>query len=188
MRLVTFLLVTVAALNGLCAPANASLTAASSDLVVYKNTAHDPSGDQVDPAVDILRTTRAVSRTDGARFLRIAVLARQSYAKSLGSGLRVESRLDTWGGPRGDYQLVLNLGDSGSDIPSGCSLLKRDSRVVTSAHLKLRNSGAIACRVPMAELRVTHRVHWWLLAYDYEGETADYTGLTDRAPDAGWVR
>jgi len=187
-RVTRVLLSTVALLPSVCLPvAAADQSTVASDRVIYRDTVFDPSGDQSDASVDILRASRTIVRAQGTRYLRLAVLARQDYATSLGSGLRVESRLDTRGGPRADYQLVMNLGDFGSGIQPGCFLWKRGDRgQATRTHLKVRDSGAISCGVPVSSLRVTQRVHWWLLAYDYEGETADYSCVTDRAPETGW--
>jgi len=184
-------LTTLVMIAGLCLPADATAIGSAERRagIAYQDTGHDPAGDQAqaEPDVDIRRTTRTVFRSHRTRYLRLAVRGHRNYARSLGSGLRVEARLDVRGSSGWDYKLVMNLGDSGSDIKDGCYLFKRGApRKAPRTHLRIRESGAMACDVEMRKLHARHHVRWWLLAYDYEGESADYSGLTDHAPDRGW--
>lgn len=159
-------------------PTQAVTSAASgpSDGVIYTDTGTDPVGDgsSENPIYDIRRTKRTLSRRDGVRYLRIVVRAGADYTRDYLT--EVDVALDTRRGPRADFGMRLWLADMDGQ---GCYVHK-GHRVVAKGGLRIRESGAMTCRIAAHVVRPDKQIRWrvsqrYLIPPRKEG--------VDRAPD-----
>lgn len=187
LKIASVVAVTGVVLAGLFSPAVATTTNSprAVDRVIYRDVGFDPEDVQNEPDFDIRRSTRTVLRKDGVRYLRVVVRGQSKYAEYNPEALVIEARLNTRGNTKFDYRLALITGERGSYQPPQCYVTaRRASKIVTFGSLKFRDSGAMACRVKLAKMTITHRVHWYLDSYS--GIVPGWVPAIDRAPDMGW--
>lgn len=147
----------------------------------YQDVGWDPADVPRHPAYDLRQTARRVFQASGSRFIAVSVRGAVDYAQV--DWMSVVARLDTRRGPASDIRIGFSLGDLGSGSGDACWVAPRGEKPAR-AHLRVLESGAMTCRVPATDLRITHRVRWRLVSY-YE-PSPRLANRYDRAPDRGW--